>query len=200
MHPYALIGLTGKARAGKDSLAAALVARHGFVRVAFADPLRAAALALDPLVGRPAIPGNLRPTHDLRLSEVVEALGWEGAKVQCPEVRRVLQHFGTGIRALDRGFWVRQAMKAVDEAGGPVVVTDVRFPNEVATVLAHGGLMVRVIRPGMVSTDTHESETALDGIAVDATVTNCGPLSALDSAADHIAERAAERYHEVFGA
>ena len=77
-----LIGLVGKKRAGKDTVAATLVEGFGFVRYAFADPLKAASLAADPLV--PIWGGH----H--RLSVVVRVLGWERAK-ENPEVRRFLQ-------------------------------------------------------------------------------------------------------------
>lgn len=43
------------------------------------------------------------------------------------------------------------------------IITDLRFPNEVEAIKKTvGGLTVRVQRPGMPDTDTHESETALD--------------------------------------
>ena len=37
---FKLIGLTGPARAGKDSAARVLVNQHGFVRYGLADPIR----------------------------------------------------------------------------------------------------------------------------------------------------------------
>jgi hypothetical protein len=41
-----LIGVHGKARSGKDTVARILGDEHGFVRTAFADPLKAASAVL----------------------------------------------------------------------------------------------------------------------------------------------------------
>jgi hypothetical protein len=56
----------------------------------------------------------------------------------------------------------------------PVVVTDCRYPNEAKALQARGFLLVRLLRPGLESTDTHESETALDDFHTDATLVNDG--------------------------
>lgn len=189
----ALIGLLGKKRSGKDSFASVLVDDFGFQRVAFADPLRDAALALDPFVGPTALPGDLVPSYH-RLSEVIDALGWEKAKDFAPEVRRILQALGTdAIRTLDDGFWVRMAMHKAAELreptrrwpsgelytpGRPVVVTDVRFPNEAEAIRQAGGVLVRVERPGF-DGDGHATETALDGFPEDYIVANDADLEAL---------------------
>ncbi len=42
------------------------------------------------------------------------------------------------------------------------IITDVRFPNEVEAIKKVGGIIIRVNRRGMLDTDKHESETALD--------------------------------------
>lgn len=189
----ALIGLLGKKRSGKDSFASVLLEDFGFQRVAFADPLRDAALALDPFVGPTPLPGDLVPSYH-RLSEVIDALGWERAKDFAPEVRRILQALGTdAIRTLDDGFWVRMAMQKVAELreptrrwpsgelytpGSPVVVTDVRFPNEAEAIRQAGGVLIRVERPGF-DGDGHATETALDGWPEDYVVDNDADLEAL---------------------
>lgn len=170
-----IIGLIGKKRSGKDTFGGELVNAAGFTRVAFADPLRQAALALDPFVGRPALPGELAPQRDVRLSEVIGTIGWEKAKDFVPEVRRTLEAFGTdSIRALDDSFWVRMAVEKIQETNGPVVVTDVRFPNEADKIRELGGLVVRIIRTGQEDAPgTHQCETALDNYREDLTFYNC---------------------------
>lgn len=45
------VGLTGQARAGKDTAGAHLAAAHGWQTAAFADPIRAVAAAIDPILG-----------------------------------------------------------------------------------------------------------------------------------------------------
>lgn len=188
MKEQLLIGLIGKKRAGKDTFAAVLTERHGYEKVAFADPLREAALALDPIV-HVEIDKNGEPDV-MRYSEALEAFGYEKAKDLFPEVRTVLQRLGTdSIRALDAGFWVRAAMDRVAKIDGPVVVTDVRFPNEANAIRNAGGKLIRITRhaqPG----DDHPTETALDDYQEDYTVPNLASKDALEAVADRFGNAA----------
>lgn len=151
-----VIGLSGRKQSGKDTFAERLVLAHGFTRVAFADPMRAAALALDPLI---PVNGGMA-----RLSDLVAAHGWDHAKEAHFEVRRTLQRLGTemGRELFGEGFWVSQAMEVIDRTPGPVVVTDVRFPNEADAIFGDAGVVIRIERPGLPATDLHPSETALE--------------------------------------
>lgn len=184
-----LIGLSGRARTGKDTLARFLAEDHGYVRIAFADALREAVLALDPIVDPVPLPGDLSPRGPRRLSEVVEALGWEGAKDYAPEVRRSLQRYGTAIRAIDPDFWIHVALEKIFHMSAPVVVTDVRLPNEAEKIRDYGGFLVRVTRPGFDEPrpGEHESESALDDYPFGTYVRNIGTVEDLRSAADAIA-------------
>lgn len=184
MTPPLIVGLAGKARSGKDSLADHLIRRHGFVRYAFADALRAAALALDPIIDDTIdFPDEVEWAHRfVRLSEVVEEKGWEAAKAH-PEVRRTLQNYGVAIREIQSDFWINAAMAEADREDRPVVVTDVRFPNEVDAIRNRGGVLIRVIRLGA-NGNGHISETAIDHIEADHTIRNGGTLDDLGDAFD----------------
>lgn len=187
-----IIGVLGKKRHGKDTFATRLTEEHGFTRFAFADALREAALKLDPLVKVEQDESHLIPWASAygsftRLSTVVRDLGWESAK-ELREVRRTLQRMGVGVRDLDPDFWVRALMRQVDDHAGPVVITDVRFVNEVDAVLARRGFTVRVVNPRVpASDDTHISETALDTYLPRHTVYNAGTIEDLHVFADRIA-------------
>jgi hypothetical protein len=160
-----IIGIAGAKRSGKNTIAEAIAGAIPRVDIiAFADPLRAAAYGLDPIVGE----------HGLRLSAVVESIGWERAKEEYPEVRRTLQRLGTeGIRALDPDFWVDQFHRAVDASEAEVIVVpDVRFANEVEAVRDHDGLMVGVRRPGLPGGDTHATESGIESLDVDLVIDN----------------------------
>lgn len=178
----AIIGLVGRKRVGKDTVAARLVERHGFVRMAFADNLRRALLALDPIIDAEAI-GEYEPMTFTRLSELVKVQGWECAKAT-PEVRRLLQHYGVAIREIQPDFWVAPVIFAAVLEERPVVITDVRFPNEADAVEKHGGRLIRIVRPGLDESDTHVSETALAGRATWLTLTNDGTVEDLHAVVD----------------
>lgn len=180
------LALIGRARAGKDSVAARLVSAHGYTRVAFADPLKDAALALDPLVYACTHDGY-EVTHE-RLSEVVEWHGWEQAKDQFPEVRRTLQALGQSIRDLDSRFWLRMALQRIADTDGPVIVTDCRYRNEADALRLLGFTLVRVHRPGLpASKGEHVSETELDGYPTSLALVNGGSLADLRAKADALA-------------
>ncbi|WP_206475217.1 hypothetical protein, partial [Dietzia sp. KRD202] len=133
------------ANTGKDTAGEWFVNERGYRRVAFADPLKEAALRLDP-----SVQGQMNAP--LRLSETVRRVGWESAKDIYPEVRRILQELGSAVRALDENFWLRAALARVQEAnetGVPVVITDVRYPNEAASLARAGFKLLHIDRPGI---------------------------------------------------
>ena len=170
------IALTGKARSGKDTVASVLVEEYGYRRIAFVDALKEMALEIDPII--------LTDAHfEWRLSEVVSDDGWEDAKDSYPDVRRFLQQLGSSVRKRDPWFWVRIAEQQIMEAeaaGQPVVITDARYINEAGTLKCDWGFsLIRIIRPGIDSGDTHESETEMDGYSVDLLLRNSGGLEDL---------------------
>jgi len=158
-----IIGLSGYARCGKDTVAQYLVDNYGFKRVAFADGIRNALLAINPFI----------PNHT-SLNEVVAAEGWEVAKLN-PYVRMMLQNLGVHAREnWSQGFWIDQAFKQY--TGGRVVITDVRFPNEYDAIVDKEGQIIRVIREGVAPINNHISEIALDNHVFKHTIHNDSDL------------------------
>lgn len=159
-----IIGLTGYARSGKSTAADYLVREYGYELVSFAEPLKEAALALDPLVDFVTFQ---------RLSEVVREIGWESAKDRLSEVRRTLQRLGTevGREQFGQNFWVDRAMAKI-HPGGEYVISDVRFLNEAKAVQTRGGFVARIERDGIGPNGAHSSETELDSIVADGLIYN----------------------------
>ncbi|MET7939646.1 hypothetical protein [Streptomyces sp. NPDC005302] len=168
------IGIIGRAQHGKDTAGKFFVDGHGYRRVALADPLKEAALALDSLI----------PVHDgqyWRLASLVRSLGWERIKDMYPEVRRTLQHLGAAMRAVDSEIWLRAALAKTQEAndaGVPVVITDVRYRNEAESLKRAGFHLIHIHRPGVPKLD-HESEGALGWADAHFTVVNNGDIPQL---------------------
>jgi hypothetical protein len=167
-----IVGLSGYGQSGKDT-AAGFMADYGFTRLAFADQVRAVALACNPSVN---ISDTIIPLTE-PLAELVRIEGWEGAKRKA-EVRILLQHLGVAVREhVDPDAWVNALFRQTSP-GRRYVVTDVRFPNEAAAIKARGGIVVRVHRPGVGAVNAHLSETALDDWDFDAHLFNDGDLDA----------------------
>jgi hypothetical protein len=167
-----IIGLSGKAGAGKDTVANILVEHYGYRRVAFADKIRECLFALDPIV-------TARAEYPLHLSEYFDDFGWERTK-QLPEVRRLMQTFGTevGRNLIDANLWIELALGDV-EPDHKVVVTDVRFPDEADNVKWLFGEVWRVERK-VAPVNNHISETALDDWVFDRVIDNSGTIQDLE--------------------
>ena len=175
-----LIGVTGKAGAGKDTVAHIIEKLVPRVAIySFAKPLKDMALAVDPILE--TSPG-LDP---YRLSDAVGRLGWDGAKKD-PEVRRFLQRLGTeGVRGtFGDDAWVDlmwrwyDSCHALDFDLG--VIPDVRFQNE-ADAVRWCGFIVEVVRPDALdlgANATHASEHG--GIRPDAVIWNDSDIPALE--------------------
>ena len=169
-----VIGLLGQKQSGKDSFAKYLTEDHAFMRHAYADAMKDSLYALDPYVFG----------ANERLSIITKRMGWDRAKEQYPEVRRLLQRFGTevGRDILGEDIWTQimaTKLERARKAGANVVVTDVRFLNEASLITAHGGILVRVDRPGLPDEDQHRSEQEWREIKPFATITNSGTLEDL---------------------
>jgi hypothetical protein len=96
-------------------------------------------------------------------------------------VRRLLQWWGTEYRrAQDPDYWTKawgRRAEQYDLARIHILVDDVRFMNELNVIRAHGGLIVKIERPGFLGANNHSSETSLDGFTDwDAIVINDGTL------------------------
>ena len=163
-----IIGLTGYAQSGKDTLAGMLIGLHRYDNRAFADPIRKLLYETNPLV-----------KDDYRVKGVVDAYGWDRAKVEFPELRNLLQTLGVGARhVFNDQFWVSQGLSGL-AAGDKIVITDVRFPNEADAIKDLGGQIWRVKRLGISAVNGHVSETAMDGYKVDQIFINNGSIEDL---------------------
>jgi hypothetical protein len=177
-----IVGLTGRAGSGKDTVGGILVRELGYTRLAFADALKSMALAINPIIREYQF-----PKHPERLVPLVSMLGWEGAKKD-GEVRRFLQALGDeGVRKhLGEDAWIAALLKAWAEVGPEderpvkIVITDVRYPNEAALAQSNG-VCWRIVRPGReeIATPEHSSEALVDTLDVDLVIMNNGSLDEL---------------------
>lgn len=168
-----IVGVTGHAQHGKDTFAAVAVEQFGYTRMAFADNVRRALWALNPVVPRRTRYTTLRAVVGDG-GELGYGPGWDRAK-QDPHIRGLLQRMGTeAVRDIvHTDAWI-MALERHVFAARDVVIPDVRFPNEANAIRRWGGVVIRVVRvddngevfvaPG-VSHD-HPSERSVDDIVV----------------------------------
>ena len=174
-----LIGLGGRLRAGKDAVADHLVAKHGFVKLGMSDALHEALLAIDPIVEC----WDAAMGGEERYSDLIKRDGYVEAKKN-PEVRRLLQKLGTevGRDMIYEDVWADIMARKVDALhaeGKDVVVTGVRFPNEVDMVRGVYGKAVWIERPTAGETSSHASESSVSAEDFDVVIHNTGTLDDL---------------------
>lgn len=173
-----LIGVGGLKGHGKDAFAHSL--KVEWVTIGMSDPLYDALLALDPLVYHEGTPALLSDF----LCDVC-AGDWVVAK-RNPDVRRLLQRLGTDVvrEMIDEDAWVsimRARVSTLLALGHNVVVTGVRFQNELEAIKELGGTTVWITRPGFSDDvpDTHPSENTLKPQDFQFIVENSGTLDDL---------------------
>jgi hypothetical protein len=172
-----LIGLGGFAQSGKDTAAQVLV-DAGWTRVAFADTLRDMLYALNPAIHLP-----VTWKYD-ELHSMVDAQGWDSAKMEFPMIRDLLQRLGTeaGRDILDPDIWVHKGEEKIEHAADletPVVITDMRFQNELRMIRRRGGKLVWVERPGIGPVNSHASEHSITKEDCDVVLWNGGTIEDL---------------------
>lgn len=174
-----IVGLTGYAQSGKDTAAAALVEK-GWVRLSFAEPLRSALLALNPVVS--VARESVRPGWG-RLATVLDDYDYDECKRRYPEYRELLQRFGTevGREQFGESFWVDRIRDKITKqswAGVPgFVIPDTRFPNEEEFIHSYpGGRVYKIVRTGTEAVNTHVSDAGIDRLRIDGVIPNTGSI------------------------
>lgn len=95
--------------------------------------------------------------------------------------RHALQSLGTewGRKHMRPTFWQDLTMQGVAAwrgVGSPVVIDDMRFPNEAEAIRGAGGLLIRLVRPSLPKPRPlvvgHVSEGGLDHLDFDLVISN----------------------------
>ena len=177
-----IIGLSGYARSGKDTAADRLVSKHGFSQYSFAAPMKEAMYILNPIVGSDSI-------GSFKYKNLVDTYGLDKAKESYPEIRRLLQVFGTevGRSMFGENFWVDLTLNNIKEEHA--VISDVRFKNEADAIKKAGGKVWRINRHGVGPVTDHSSEIDLDDYNFDHIIDNDYRVMDLHNVIDMILEK-----------
>lgn len=161
-----LIGLAGKAGAGKDSAADTLCRTFCFHRHSFAAPLKSMAKELGLTDAQ---------LHDPALKEA--PIDWLDGITP----RRILQTLGTdwGRAMIHPDIWLRIAERTIRITFGDLVITDVRFDNEARLIRALGGQIWHIHRTCTTAVPEHVSEAGIQTDIADIHIHNNGTLADL---------------------
>ena len=199
-----IIGVCGFIGSGKDTIADYLTNFHEFRRESFANSLKD---AVAQVFGwdRTMLEGRTKSAREWR--EQVDP--WWAKRLNMPELtpRWVLQYWGTEVcrKGFNDDIWIASLENKLRNSKDDIVISDCRFPNEIKSIKAAGGIVIRVKRgtepewykdaADMNAGDTcmnwmlaktrmeklgiHASETAWVGTKFDAVLENNGTIDDL---------------------
>lgn len=170
-----LIGLTGRAGAGKDTCYELIDEEfsHAYLvqRVGFADLMKESAMAALGLETDQADWFKLHGSLTIKIEGITESR---------LTGRQYLQNYGSEAHRdlFGSTFWVDRVLDTVPE--GITVITDVRFSNEAERIREMGGEVWSVERPRRMSDGSfHVSEQPIDRGLVDRVIHNRGDVEDL---------------------
>lgn len=159
-----IIGISGKAGAGKDTLANHLI-KIGMIggKVSIADSIKETCselfnLPIQFFYDRKEEQTNIKITKNI--IHLFKDLS--NKENEYMTYRDVLQYFGTNIiRKINEDFWIDLTIsKILNKNNNIYAIPDVRFENEINAIKKHNGIIIRLTRnPFNMS---HISEIALD--------------------------------------
>jgi hypothetical protein len=140
-----IIGICGFIGSGKDTVADYLVNLHHFRRESFANTLKD---AVAQVFGwdRTMLEGRTKQAREWR--EQVDP--WWAQRLGIPHLtpRFILQQWGTEVcrKNFHDDIWIASLENKLRNSRDDVVISDCRFPNEIAAIKQSGGIVVRVVR------------------------------------------------------
>ena len=140
-----IIGFVGLIGAGKDTAADYLVNFYGFRRDSFASTLKD---AVSNVFGwdRTLLEGRTKEAREWR--EQVDP--WWAERLGIPKLtpRWILQYWGTDVcrKAFHDDIWIASLENKMRKTKDNIVISDVRFPNEIKAIHNADGIVIRVKR------------------------------------------------------
>lgn len=168
-----LIGIVGRKRSGKDTLAGFISGMSPGTRVlSFAGPLKQACK-------------HAYHLSDDQLDDTKDVIDHRWGMTP----RDMMKSLGVNyFRSQDDGHWTKNMSFRLEGLGKnvTVVISDIRFQNEAAFVREHGGVLIHVSRDLESNSDDHVSEQTTDAIECDHYIRNDGSLDDLRASAKSI--------------
>lgn len=140
-----IIGFVGFIGCGKDTAADYLVNFHGFRRDSFANTLKDAVAAVFGW-DRTLLEGRTKEAREWR----EQPDEWWSQRLGMPNLtpRWILQYWGTDVlrNHFHDDIWIASLENKMRKTKDHIVISDVRFPNEIKAIHNAGGLVVRIKR------------------------------------------------------
>lgn len=137
-----IIGVVGFIGSGKGTVGTYLMQNHGFSSTSFAKTLKDATASIFSWP-RDLLEGDTQESREWR--EKTDQ--WWSKKFGRPVTPRwVLQYIGTDVMRMhfNNNIWIWSVEKQLLESGKNIVITDVRFENEIEMIKSIGGRIIWV--------------------------------------------------------
>lgn len=175
--------ITGRKRAGKDTLADIMLEQTSGVKESFAQPMKNVACLLFGW-GTATLENEketIDPVFGISPRQFLQVFGTDFMQLFLSE------KFPDYAKTTGRAFWAKNLIERVKEyedsnwspSPSIVVVSDLRFPHEVETLqnaFPNDVVVIRVERPSLNSIDMHPSELEMNSIIADYIIHNEGTL------------------------
>ena len=171
-----LVALLGKKRHGKDTVADYLGSKYGYEKYSFANPLKRGAMEMFGLTEEQVFGDQkevIDPLWGCTPRQILQVLGTELLQFD-------IQNHIASFKEIGRLVWVKNFIRFYqNNPGKNLSIADVRFIHEASTIKELGGIVIKVVRPGMPDADLHASEVEIDVIEYDHLIINDGSLQDL---------------------
>jgi hypothetical protein len=139
-----IIGIAGFIGSGKDTIANHLTTTHHFKKMSFASSLKD---AVSNIFGwdREMLEGATKSSREWR----EQRDEWWSTRLNMEITPRwVLQNLGTEVlrKNFNDDIWIASLEYKLSRATDDIVISDVRFKNEVEAIKSVGGTVIRVVR------------------------------------------------------
>jgi len=158
----AIIGFLGRKGHGKDTASDYLVDNYGYVKIALATPLKEACRILfdfdeEQLYGNKK--ENIDPNWNVSPRTVYQYLGTD---IFRRDINKI-------IPDIKDNFWAKRLENKIcqimsEAYGTDIVISDVRFQNEVDVIHGFGGTVIKIFRPNIENESNHISECGIERI------------------------------------
>ena len=161
-----LIGIIGLKNSGKDTMGDYLISNHGFIKYAFANPVKEICKTLfslsDEQLEDRVLKEKMDPRWGVSPREMFQKIGTDFGQFTLfklfPELKDKIKYREIWVKLFEEWF-----LKNKDK---DIVITDVRFMHEVKKIKSMGGQIVKIKR-NLDSNDSHISEIELNQITPD---------------------------------
>lgn len=171
-----IIGLIGRKRVGKDTIADYLVKNYKFVKYGFGEPLKEVCKTmfdLSPAQLETDLKDEIDERWNIRPRDMFQILGTDFA-------REMIHQKLPQLKVEEGQFWVHKfGMWYQERSNSRIVISDIRFVNEYEYLKKLGAVFIKINR-NVDNIDTHRSEQEIDLIReIDYTINNNSNLEEL---------------------